>query len=135
MKYTAFTRYFTFKGPASAQMLPCVRAKTLWNQVRNLPEPKKCPHLIFCADFSMQNTLKVRNIHWNMTTCLFLPTFHFESVLHDQIYAQSRWEHSTFKMFCIPMPNLGEMQVLWSEISAKRWELQKYFIAWRFSVF
>jgi hypothetical protein len=58
--------------------------------------------------------LKVRNIHWNMTTWLFLSTFHFESVLHGPIYAQSKWEHSTVKVFCIPMPNLGQMQVLWT---------------------
>jgi len=124
IKYTAFTRYFTFKGPASAQVfgIPCVQ--NTWNPFAwvksRARQPKtntfkvKCPHLNFAQIFACKTPLKVRNIHWNMTTWLFLSTFHFESVLHGPIYAQSKWEHSTVKVFCIPMPNLGQMQVLWT---------------------
>jgi len=124
IKYTAFTRYFTFKGPASAQVfgIPCVQ--NTWNPFAcvksSARHPKtntfkvKCPHLNFAQIFACKTPLKVRNIHWNMTTWLFLSTFHFESVLHGPIYAQSKWEHSTVKVFCIPMPNLGQMQVLWT---------------------
>ncbi len=43
MKYTAFTRYFTFKGPASAQMLPCVRAKNTLKSSAQPPRTKKMP--------------------------------------------------------------------------------------------
>jgi len=65
----------------------------------------------YCADISMQNTLKA----WSMTQIWprgILLNNSLWKCFAWKIYAQFRCEHVTFKVFCMPMLKLGQMLVL-----------------------
>jgi len=145
IKYTAFTRYFTFKGPASAQVfgIPCVQ--NTWNPFAwvksRARQPKtntfkvKCPHLNFAQIFacktpfeSTEHPLKYDHVTffvniplwkcfaWPNLRTVKMRTFNCQSVLHTDAK---------------PWADAGPLNVKYP-LNAENFTV--YFIAWRFSI-